>query len=72
MNDADNIGRGIASCVIEVAKSNRPYSRLGAIVPGSLLKGLYLMSLQAFYQLLETGIIIIAAMLIDGATRKNA
>jgi len=44
---------------------------LGAIILGSLRNGLTLMNVQAFYQLLATGIIIIAAMLIDSATRKN-
>ena len=44
---------------------------LGAIILGSLRNGLTLMNVQAFYQLLATGIIIIAAMLIDSATRKT-
>ena len=44
---------------------------LGAIILGALRNGLTLMNVQAFYQLLATGIIIIAAMLIDSATRKN-
>lgn len=42
---------------------------LGAIILGSLRNGLTLMNVQAFYQLLATGIIIIVAMLIDRATR---
>ena len=44
---------------------------LGAIILGSLRNGLTLMNVQAFYQLLATGIIVIAAMLIDSATRKT-
>ena len=42
---------------------------LGAIILGSLRNGLTLMNVQAFYQLLATGIIILVAMLIDRATR---
>ena len=42
---------------------------LGAVILGSLRNGLTLMNVQAFYQLLATGIIIILAMLIDRATR---
>ena len=42
---------------------------LGAVILGSLRNGLTLMNVQAFYQLLATGLIIIAAMLIDRATR---
>jgi ribose transport system permease protein len=42
---------------------------LGAIILGSLRNGLTLMNVQAFYQLLATGLIILAAMLIDRATR---
>ncbi|MFV0333536.1 MAG: ABC transporter permease [Tropicimonas sp.] len=45
---------------------------LGAIILGSLRNGLTLMNVQAFYQLLATGIIIIVAMLIDRATRGRA
>jgi ribose transport system permease protein len=45
---------------------------LGAIILGSLRNGLTLMNVQAFYQLLATGIIIIVAMLIDRATRGKA
>ena len=41
---------------------------LGCIILGSLRNGLTLMNVQAFYQLLATGIIIIVAMLIDRAT----
>lgn len=44
---------------------------MGAVILGSLRNGLTLMNVQAFYQLLATGIIIIAAMLIDSATRKS-
>lgn len=42
---------------------------LGAVILGALRNGLTLMNVQAFYQLLATGIIIIVAMLIDSATR---
>lgn len=42
---------------------------MGAIILGALRNGLTLMNVQAFYQLLATGIIIIVAMLIDRATR---
>lgn len=42
---------------------------LGAIILGALRNGLTLMNVQAFYQLLATGLIILAAMLIDRATR---
>ncbi|WP_114192392.1 ABC transporter permease [Edaphovirga cremea] len=42
---------------------------IGAIILGSLRNGLTLLNIQAFYQLLATGLIIIIAMLIDRATR---
>lgn len=42
---------------------------LGAVILGSLRNGLTLLNVQAFYQLLATGIIILVAMLIDRATR---
>jgi ribose transport system permease protein len=42
---------------------------LGALVLGSMRDGLTLLDVQAFYQLLATGIIIIAAMLVDRFTR---
>ncbi len=42
---------------------------LGAIILGTVSDGLTLLDVQAFYQLLATGLIIIAAMLIDRATR---
>ena len=42
---------------------------LGAIILGALRNGLTLMNVQAFYQLLATGMIIIIAMLIDRATK---
>lgn len=42
---------------------------LGAIILGALRNGLTLLNVQAFYQLLATGLIIIAAMLVDRATR---
>lgn len=45
---------------------------LGALVLGAMSNGLILMNVQAFYQLLATGIIIIAAMLVDRFTRGRA
>lgn len=42
---------------------------LGAIILGAKRNGLTLVNVQAFYQFLATGIIIIVAMLIDRATR---
>ncbi|AAU36806.1 MULTISPECIES: ABC transporter permease [Basfia] len=42
---------------------------LGAVILGALRNGLTLLNIQAFYQLLATGLIIIVAMLIDRATR---
>lgn len=42
---------------------------LGAIILGALRNGLTLLNVQAFYQLLATGLIILVAMLIDRATR---
>jgi len=42
---------------------------MGAVILGGLRISMTLMNVQAFYQLLATGIIIIAAMLIDRATR---
>jgi len=42
---------------------------LGAVVLGAMRNGLTLMNVQAFYQLLATGIIIILAMLVDRLTR---
>jgi ribose transport system permease protein len=42
---------------------------LGAIILGSMRNGLTLMNVQAFYQLLATGLIILVAMMIDRATR---
>ena len=42
---------------------------IGAIILGALRNGLTLLNIQAFYQLLATGLIIIIAMLIDRATR---
>ena len=44
---------------------------LGAIVLGSMRNGLTLLDVQAFYQLLATGLIILLAMLIDRATRGS-
>jgi len=42
---------------------------IGVIILGVLRNGLTLLNIQAFYQLLATGLIIIIAMLIDRATR---
>ena len=42
---------------------------LGAVILGAMRNGLTLLNVQAFYQLLATGLIIIVAMLIDRATR---
>jgi ribose transport system permease protein len=42
---------------------------LGAVILGAMRNGLTLMNVQAFYQLLATGLIIILAMLIDRAAR---
>lgn len=42
---------------------------LGAIILGAMRNGLTLLNVQAFYQLLATGLIIILAMLVDRATR---
>ena len=41
---------------------------IGCVILGALRNGLTLLNVQAFYQLLATGIIIIVAMLIDRAT----
>jgi len=45
---------------------------LGAVVLGAMRNGLTLLNVQAFYQLLATGLIIIMAMLIDRLTRGKA
>jgi ribose transport system permease protein len=45
---------------------------LGAIVLGAMRNGLTLLNVQAFYQLLATGLIILLAMLVDRATRGRA
>ena len=45
-----------------------PGTLFGCIILGTLRNGLTLLNVQAFYQLLATGIIIIVAMLIDKAT----
>jgi ribose transport system permease protein len=42
---------------------------LGAVILGSMRNGLTLMNVQSFYQLLATGLIILAAMMIDRVTR---
>ena len=42
---------------------------LGAIILGAMRNGLTLMNVQAFYQLLATGLIILVAMMIDRVTR---
>jgi ribose transport system permease protein len=45
---------------------------LGAIILGTVTNGLTLLNVQAFYQLLATGVIIIVAMLIDRVTRGKS
>lgn len=45
---------------------------LGAIVLGAMRNGLTLLNVQAFYQLLATGIIIILAMLVDRLARGKS
>jgi ribose transport system permease protein len=45
---------------------------LGAIILGAMRNGLTLLNVQAFYQLLATGLIILVAMLIDRATRGRS
>lgn len=42
---------------------------LGAVILGAMRNGLTLLNVQAFYQLLATGLIILFAMLVDRATR---
>jgi len=42
---------------------------LGAIILGAMRNGLTLMNVQAFYQLLATGVVILLAMLVDRLTR---
>lgn len=42
---------------------------LGAVILGAMRNGLTLLNVQAFYQLLATGLIILLAMLVDRATR---
>lgn len=46
-------------------------SVLGAVILGAMSNGLTLLNVQAFYQLLATGLIIIVAMLIDRVTRGS-
>jgi ribose transport system permease protein len=45
---------------------------LGAIILGAMRNGLTLLNVQAFHQLLATGLIILFAMLIDRATRGRS
>ena len=45
---------------------------LGAIILGAMRNGLTLLNVQAFYQLLATGLIILLAMLLDRFTRGRA
>ena len=45
---------------------------LGAIILGAMRNGLTLLNVQAFYQLLATGLIILLAMLVDRATRGRS
>ena len=42
---------------------------IGAVILGAMRDGLTLLDVQAFYQLLATGLIILTAMLSDRATR---
>lgn len=42
---------------------------LGAIILGAMRNGLTLLNVQAFYQLLATGLVILLAMLVDRLTR---
>lgn len=42
---------------------------LGAIILGGMRNGLTLMNVQAFYQLLATGVVILLAMMVDRLTR---
>ena len=45
---------------------------IGALILGALRNGLTLMNVQAFYQLLATGVIILIAVFVDRAARgKN-
>lgn len=44
---------------------------MGAVILGAMRNGLTLMNVQAFYQLLATGVIILLAMLVDRLTRGN-
>ncbi len=45
---------------------------LGAIILGAMRNGLTLLNVQAFYQLLATGLVILLAMLVDRLTRGRA
>jgi len=45
---------------------------LGAVILGAMSNGLTLLNVQAFYQLLATGLIILTAMMIDRFTRGRA
>lgn len=45
---------------------------LGAVILGAMRNGLTLLNVQAFYQLLATGLIILFAMLLDRFTRGRA
>ncbi|MCS6836609.1 MAG: ABC transporter permease [Anaerolineae bacterium] len=45
---------------------------MGAIILGAMINGLTLMNVQAFYQLLATGIIILLAMIVDRITRGTS
>lgn len=50
-------------------RGNIPGTILGALILGALRNGLTLMNVQAFYQLLATGIIILVAVTVDRFTR---
>jgi ribose transport system permease protein len=45
---------------------------IGAVILGTVTNGLTLLNVQAFYQLLATGVIILAAMLLDRLTRGRS
>lgn len=53
-------------------KGNIPGTILGALILGALRSGLTLLNVQAFYQLLASGAIIIIAVVIDRFTRGNS
>ena len=58
----------IGGASLRGGRGSIPGTLIGCIILGTLRNGLTLMNVQAFYQLLATGIIIIVAMLIDKVT----